>query len=192
VKSRFIYCNDLDISVAPAFRYQKAIDHESKEIKKKKVVIIALPMLFSESRRLLDLVLRANLDSDTEFLVKRHPTVTMSKLMRNVEQANNARLKFTEKNLVDLMDESRLFITMTSSAAIEAILCNTDVAIIANQSQPTANPLGGIVDPEYWSICHTSEDIVKAFNSSLKNRLLDNNEYLVPLTEKTLSDFIDG
>jgi len=191
VNRRLEYCKDLNVSLAPAFRYQKAIDYNSKPNLKRKAILIALPMLHTESQQLLNLVLNANIESDVNIIIKRHPTVLMNTLLRNVAEANNTRLIYTEKNLIDVMDEATLFVTMTSSAGIEAILCNTYVAIIANSSAPTANPLQDIVDPKFWSLCYTPENIKKAFNHALNNKFLNKIDYLVPLTKKTFSNFID-
>ena len=52
---------------------------------------------------------------------------------------------------------------MTSSAAIESILCQTFVAIVANNSGATANPIENIVDPKYWRLCYTPNCIGLAF-----------------------------
>jgi hypothetical protein len=191
IQKRLKYSKDLKVSLAPAFRYTSAINYKKQKTDNKKIVLVALPMLHSESRQVLDLVLNANFDSEVEIVVKRHPTVLESELIKNVTQSRDKRIRFTKDKLTDLFDKTSLFITMTSSAAIESILCQTFVAIVANNSGATANPIENIVDPKYWRLCYTPNCIGLAFEQSKKNSVMDKTNYLVPLNNDTFEKFIN-
>ena len=79
---------------------------------------------------------------------------------------------------------------MTSSAAIESVMCNTHVAIIANSSGPSTNPIEDIIDQKYWQLCYTPNCINEALGFSIKNKELNANDYLVPLNNETIENFI--
>ena len=191
VKQRRKYCNDIKVSLAPAFRYMETIKHQSKPTTKtQRSILVALPMLYSESKQVLDMVLSAQLGEDTTIIVKCHPTVLMKNLLLNVKAARDLRLKFTNRKLADLLDECTLFVTMTSSAAIESTICNTYVAIVANITGPSANPIENIVEQKYWRLCYTPDCIKEAFQYSLNNEILNTKDYLVPLNHETFSAFI--
>ena len=190
LENRKKYCSDFNISLAPAFRYMEAINHKQIKSGTKKIILVALPMLHREARQVLDLVLSAKFNDAYRILVKKHPTVIKQELLDEVPQARDSRLIFTEKKLTKLMDESTLFITMTSSAAIEAILCEVYVAIIANRRGITANPIGNIVDPNYWRLCYTPNCIDDALNYSMNNSILNASSYLVPLESETFNEFL--
>jgi hypothetical protein len=190
LENRKKYCSDFNISLAPAFRYMEAINHKQIKSKTKKIILVALPMLHREARQVLDLVLSAKFNDGYRILVKKHPTVMKQELLDEVPQARDSRLIFIEKKLTKLMDESTLFITMTSSAAIEAILCEVYVAIIANRRGITANPIGNIVDPNYWRLCYTPNCIDDALNYSMNNSILNASSYLVPLESETFNEFL--
>jgi len=191
IENRKKYCSDINVSLAPAFRYMEAINHRQISSEEKKIILVALPMLHREARQVLDLVLNAKFDPGYKLLVKKHPTVIKQELLDQVPQARDSRLTFTEKKLTKLMDESILFITMTSSAAIEAILCEVYVAIIANRYGITANPIGNIVDPNYWRLCYTPNCINDALNYSMNHSILNVSDYLVPLESETFKEFLE-
>ena len=191
IENRKKYCTDFNVSLAPAFRYMEAINHRQMSSEEKKIILVALPMLHREARQVLDLVLSAKFDPGYKLLVKKHPTVIKQELLDQVPQARDSRLTFTEKKLTKLMDESTLFITMTSSAAIEAILCEVYVAIIANRYGITANPIRNIVDPNYWRLCYTPNCINDALNYSMNNSILNVSDYLVPLESETFKEFLE-
>ena len=80
---------------------------------------------------------------------------------------------------------------MTSSAAIESVLCQTFVAIVANNSGASANPIENIVDPKYWRLCYTPNCIGLALGEAKKNSVIDTTNYLVPLNNETFGKFIN-
>ena len=80
---------------------------------------------------------------------------------------------------------------MTSSAAIEAVSCQTYVAIIANRNNATANPLEHIVEPNYWRLCYTPNCIDLAYKHARENSFTNKTNYLVPLSKGTFAEFIN-
>jgi len=190
LENRKKYCSDLNVMIAPAFRYMEAIEYSNKDFENKRKMLVALPMLYKESEQVLRMVLEAVKDIEIEILVKRHPTTLLKDLLLNVKHANNSKLNFTENKLTNLFKEATLLVTMTSSAAIESVMCNTYVAIIAHSSGPSTNPLKDIVEQKYWQLCYTHNCISEALNYSNKNNQLGKKDYLVPLNSKTIDNFI--
>ena len=50
IQKRLKYSKDLKVSLAPAFRYTSAINYKKQKTDNKKIVLVALPMLHSESQ----------------------------------------------------------------------------------------------------------------------------------------------
>jgi len=191
IKRRKKYSNEFVIRLAPAFRYQRAMNFSNLNKNYPKDILVALPMLFSEANQLLELVLDSQMSKETKIIVKKHPTITKHELLANVVLAKDERLNFTDDDLTDLFHESILFVTMTSSAAIEAVSCQTYVAIIANRNNATANPLEHIVEPNYWRLCYTPNCIDLAYKHAKVNSVSNKTNYLVPLSERTFAEFIN-
>lgn len=191
IQKRKKYSNDFNILLAPAFRYVNAMHLTKRKKSKKDRILVALPMLYTEAQQVFDLVLGANFDREMEIIIKKHPTVMKKDLLRNVSIADDSRIKYTDKKLTDLLDESILFITMTSSAAIESVLSQTYVAIIANRRGVTANPIENIVDQKYWRLCYTPNCVIDAYNHAKDNPVLNESKYLVPLNRQTFDDFLN-
>jgi len=191
VEKRKKYSNDFNILLAPAFRYVHAMNLPKIKKSKKDKILVALPMLHSETQQVLDLILGANFAPEIEIIIKKHPTVMKKDLIRNVPIGNDSRIKYTDHKITDLLQESILFITMTSSAAIEAVLSQTYVAIIADRKGVTANPIEDIVDQKYWRLCYTPNCVIDAYNHAKDKPVLNASKYLVPLNRQTFDSFLN-
>jgi len=191
VEKRKKYSNDFNILLAPAFRYVHAMNLPKIKKSKKNKILVALPMLHRETQQVLDLILGANFAPEIEIIIKKHPTVMKKDLIRNVPIGNDSRIKYTDHKLTDLLHESILFITMTSSAAIESVLSQTYVAIIADRKGVTANPIENIVDQKYWRLCYTPNCVIDAYNHAKDKPVLNASKYLVPLNRQTFDSFLN-
>jgi hypothetical protein len=181
------YCQEIKVSVAPAFRFQSVINFNQEIEKNKNKVILAMPMMINESRKIIELALKATLPEKYSWVVKIHPATLRDNLLSVLPGNVKKIFLFTNKPLVDLLQEASLLVTSASSVALEAVITGVPVAIVGNRSGPTINPLYGIVDDAYWSICYTPEDLINAIKKRPPMEGLNKSIYLERATsEKVL------
>ena len=80
--------------------------------------------------------------------------------------------------------------TTASSVALEAILCNTHVAILGNRSGPTINPLDGIVHEDHWSICYTPSELMGLIDGETSSTTLESAPYLTKVTPEGVLEML--
>jgi hypothetical protein len=155
------YVPTLRVHTAPAFRFQETIQYAAQASNKKEIVVLAMPMLLDEAERIIHMALQT-VTEGTEFVIKTHPTISIEKFKQAIPSSTDVRFTFTDEPIVELLQTASLLVTSASSTALEAVLCSVCVAILGCRSGPTINPLEGIVDEEFWSICYTPKALEMA------------------------------
>jgi len=133
------------------------------------------------------------IDKKYKLLIKPHPTQTVKKLIKHIPELRG--MDFTVNKLSDIFQSTRLLITSASSVAMEAIVCGIPVVIPGNRSGPTINPLHGIVDKKYWSVCYTGNDINNLLSLEYKDNLvkeLDMCFYFHDITQDNVCSMINN
>ena len=143
-----------------------------------------MPLGIDEAQRILQLVASTALSEKYQWLIKFHPTVTKKYFEKMVPEMLHNELQCTTQPLTDLFQNTRLVFTSASSISLEAVVCGIPVAILGNRSGPSKNPLHGIVDQNYWSICYTPSDLRKAIFRTPPEKPLNNTNYLQNITPR--------
>jgi len=107
-----------------------------------------------------------------------------------IPASTDARFTFSNEPIAELLQTATLLVTSASSVALEAVLCSVPVAILGNRSGPTINPLEGIVDEAYWSICYTPEALETAIWVEKPQKSLPVAPYLVAPTPEGVLDLL--
>ncbi len=171
-------CAELVRTVAPALRFQDTIKFRQQSEVEKDSILLAMPMMLDEARRIIHLAIGTHLNKPYKWIIKMHPTTPQDQFLMLVPEANDARFEFSNQPLASLLQRSCLLVTSASSAALEAIVCGVSVAILGSRSGPTINPLEGIISMDYWSACYTSKDISDAVSRRFPEMQVDATHYL--------------
>jgi len=184
------HLHSLQMKTAPAFRFQTTIEWKPKSQNEQNKVLLAMPMLLDEAKRVVQLALAASDNLGSQFVIKPHPTISTSRFKEIIPESNNQRFTFSEASIVELFPSTKLLVTTASSVALEAVLCNIHVAIIGNQSGPTINPLEGIVQNDRWSICYTPEELEECIHQDSPRDTLDSSRYLTKVTPEGVLEML--
>jgi len=185
------FYKDQNISVAPAFRFQKIINHTVGEGIKKDLVLLALPYHLNISEMIIDVCFEWHQLHNVNFIVKMHPATTEESLLNKISNLNHDCFKFKTVPLCELFDHTSLMISSDSSACFEAVSHGVHVIIIGNRTGATSNPLASIVDSSYWDICYESSCMQEVFEKNTDHCSLDLASLLTPVTEDSVMEFLE-
>jgi hypothetical protein len=169
------YLPQIHVSVAPAFRFKETINFQKDNSIDKDTILLAMPMILDEAKDIIHLARNAWRDKNFKWVIKLHPTIHKKYFQNIIPESLDAQFEFTEDTIPNLLQRTHLLVTSASSVALEALICGTSVAILGNRSGPTINSLQGVVDKAYWSICYTSDDLIKTISE-------DFNKVEIPLS----------
>jgi len=185
------YMPELKVSVAPAFRFSGIREFKRNSNTKRNIILLALPYSMNESINIIQLVYSSNIKNKYKILIKPHPTQSIQKIKLHFPTLKSTDFIFDK--LIDIFQSVRLLVSSASSVVMEAAICNVHVAIVASRNGPTINPLTGLVDDTFWTICYESEDInylLSAKKENLNHNTLDVNNYFESVTKENALDFI--
>lgn len=161
-KEKLAQCGDLNITTAPAFRFQEIIELNQKnrdKIKKNRVVV-ALPLFINSCSEIIRLCQDvANTLNEMEFIIKYHPAHNQKEIKGLVKITSN-KIEFTEKRIRDLLETASILISEASSVCMEAAVLGIPVAIVGSHIGPTMNPLEDLVPNRAWEVVYNKEDLI--------------------------------
>lgn len=190
-KERSKFCKEIPFSSAPAFRFQETIKFKQLPNAEKNVVLLALPILIDESKEIIQLALNTKFDENFKWIIKHHPSYSRDQFTSLIPESKDDFFEFSDKSMADLFQNTRLLVTAASSTCLEAVVCGIPVAILGSRSGPTLNPLKGIIDDSFWSVCFTSENLKDALIRNPPNQHLNISHYLKDVTPETVSQFLE-
>jgi len=191
IQERRKFCPELPFSAAPAFRFQETMKFKQNPDAEKNIVLLALPILIDESREILQLALDTKAEEGTRWVIKHHPAYKRDQFISLLPESKNKIFELSDKPLADLFQNTRLLVTTASSTCLEAVVSGIPVSILGSRSGPTLNPLEGIVDEKYWSVCYTCEHLQEALAHKPPNQPLNVSDYLMDVTPKTVHQFME-
>lgn len=159
------FCPQLEVSVAPAFRFA----HLWNEISVPRdnpafTILVALPLVGDESEEILSVVARA---TDTEkqqewiVLVKRHPAMPEWPLGLTAARSGPRLIRVAD-GFDRLLARSDVLVSAGSSVCIEALARGVPVIIIGSSVGLTFNPIPDFVDPALWMVCQEPDELRSA------------------------------
>jgi len=185
------YCAEQQVTVAPAFRFQQLMSYQLVDEGERNVVLLALPVQKEISRMIIQLVLQMNGEDSLRFFVKLHPSVSKEGFLVDVPEADDPRFHFVDSSLYALFPRTVLLLSSDSSACFEAVSCGVRVVIIGNLTGPTSNPLEGIVSPDYWKICYSTDCLLEMLAQRDQFLGIDREELLLPVTRESVAGFLN-
>ena len=196
------YTDELGISICPAIRYAD-VYKEKPSSKKNLIILIALPMLASECKYIFDLVCQSVNDSelnDFSFKIRPHPMMGRDETKKYIPTSMLNNICISEKNLIDEIDDSILFVTNTSSSSMEALARGVPVIILKSSSNKLYNPIPDNVSHEVYQLCRNymefKESIFLFTGSEMSEKLNKKgyeirSQYFEKVSKESVSNFLN-
>ena len=198
------FCPDLDVCVAPAFRFQH-VWQERKYFPAvgRHTVLVALPIMINEAVHLLKLLApAANEKTDNiRFRIKPHPTASQTQIQGAFGAAWPGRFEFVGGDFNDCVERSNMLISSASSACMETLAKGIPVIVVGNNSGLTHNPIPETITSDIWRLCYSPQEITYAIQF-YKNRnpekikeheeagRMIRKEYFEPVTREGVREFL--
>ena len=168
VQSARRFCPELNVYIAPAFRFQHVWQKRKySPVANGYTILVALPIVVSEAVYILRLLVpEANeMADDTHFWIKPHPTVSQSRIQTAFGSGWPEQFEFASGDFGyfnDCVQKSNLLISSASSACMETLAKGIPVIIIGNSHGLTQNPIPETITDDIWRLCYTPQEIADA------------------------------
>lgn len=165
VESARKFCANLDVTVAPAFRFQRLWQKRRYSPNSNAyTILVALPILMDESVRILTLLayVTRELNQNVRLWIKPHPTTPPSQIKMAFSSKWPEQFEVISGDFNDCLEESDLLISGTSSACLETIAKGIPVVVVGNRTGLTHNPIPEAITGDIWQLCYTQDEVAKA------------------------------
>jgi hypothetical protein len=165
------FCSDLDVSEAPAFRYQHLWgERRSSPDTNTFVVLVPLPVLLPEADHILRLLADYEklLGNGVRIWVKPHPTTTASEIKKTLGPEWPVRFELVEADFEECLEGANLLVSSMSSTCLEAMAKGIPVIVVGNRFGLTHNPIPEAIRGELFRLCFTRKEVadaIKTFHS---------------------------
>ena len=200
------FCPDLQVKVAPAFRYSKVWNKRNYFPDKDKcTILVALPILIDESDEIIDIVLKAACSNNINnciFKIKPHPVYDIEKISNKWSKKLPEMFKFIDGDFNSCVEKSDILISSSSTVCLETLAKGIPVVIISNSLGLTQLPIPRSISGDIWKLCYSVRDVVEAIKLYAKKdnetvniykkigyEIRDN--YFEPVTELSARKFLN-
>jgi len=199
------FCADLDVCIAPAFRFQH-VWRKRKHLPSENVytILVALPIVISEAVYLLKLLDSGTKnDTDTRLWIKPHPATSEAQIKAAYGVTEAEQFKFVSGDFKDYVEKSNLLImSSASSPCVETLAKGIPVIIVGSRHGLTHNPIPETITSDIWRLCYTPQEIADAIQF-YKSRRLEvikeheeigkriREEYFEPVTREGVREFLE-
>jgi hypothetical protein len=156
-----VFCNEIKVSVGPAFRFQD-INKPTGVLKNNKSILVALPIGFDDSINIINLLIETQkyikLD-DYNFIIRPHPTNSIESLQVRIKDFGKINYSWSKGDFRDNILKSFLLISNASSSMLESLAYGVPVIIVGSKKSITQNPIPKIIDKRLWRIIYKAEDL---------------------------------
>jgi hypothetical protein len=205
VKRTKMFCQNLEVSVAPAFRFEGVWD-ERKEVPNKKTftVLVALPILVKDAVDLLRIVaesIKTTKIINLQVEIKTHPTLLPEIIKKTYDAHWPSKFKFVKGDFNNCVERSQLLISTASSVCVETLAKGIAVIVVGSQTGLAQNPIPETITSDIWQLCYTPEEMTKAieFYAFRKEKITKKHEktgeiirknYFEPVTRDSIYNFL--
>jgi hypothetical protein len=168
IEERKQFCPDLDVKMAPAFRYMRVWKERTGRKKSEgSRVMILLPL---EMESAADIVrsaieLPGVLPSGSiRFWLKPHPAARLETVLHRAGLSLPPELQVIEGDFSEYLEQMDVLMGNTSSTILEAIAWGIPVVIIGDRHGITRNPVPDSVPRDMWCLCYTKEEMAEAIS----------------------------
>ena len=155
------FCENIKVSVGPAFRFQD-INKSTGHLKIKKSILVALPIGFNDSINLirkLGEVEKYKKITKYNIIIRPHPTTSIKKLKAVVKDTWKINYSWSKGDFKDNVLDSFLLISNTSSTLLESLAYGVPVIIVGSNKSITQNPIPKTIDKRLWRIVYNAKDL---------------------------------
>ena len=198
------FCPELDVYVAPAFRFQYVWrKRKYSPAANEYTILVALPIVISEAICILKLLAPATneMADNARFWIKPHPTASQSRIQGAFGAGWPKRFEFVNGDFNDCVEKSNLLISSASSTCMETLAKGIPVIIIGNSYGLTQNPIPETIADDIWSLCYSPEEIIRAiqfYQSRSREKIKEHEEagrrireeYFEPVTREGVRQFL--
>jgi len=199
------YCKDLNVSAAPAFRFNGVWqEHAVNARDENNIILVALPISFKESEEIIQLIidmLRIEKSDDLIFHIKPHPALNIDGLKRKFGGEWREEFSTVDGDFTERVKESFLMLGNTSSTCVETLAMGISVIIIGSQSGLTQNPIPTTISNDLWRLCYTPYELRDAIDyfvdhkQGMKASFTDNakrirEQCFEPVTREGVREFL--
>ncbi|MCT4638569.1 MAG: hypothetical protein N4A72_12785 [Bacteroidales bacterium] len=166
----------LDVGLAPGYRFASIHENAVFNSINHNSVLIALPISYSESCEIVDLVLRTIKEFELysiKFYFKPHPLLDIDSLKSRFKEQLHSVVEFVGGDYVEWLNKTDLAIGSSSSTCVETISMGKPMIILGSQSGLTQNPIPENVTSDIWKLCYTPfelQDAIKEYISLSSER----------------------
>lgn len=200
------YYKDLNVSVAPAFRFNGVWKEHAVHARcESNIILVALPISFKESEEIIKLIidmLRIKKSDDLIFHIKPHPSLNIDGLKKKFKGEWREEFSTVGGDFPERVKESFLMLGNTSSTCVETLAMGIPVIIIGSQSGLTQNPIPNTISNDFWRLCYTPyelRDAIEYFMDSkhnMKSSFTDNGRRIreqcfEPVTREGVRRFLE-
>ena len=199
------FCPDLNVSVAPAFRFQGVWENR-KYYPEEHIftIMVALPVMLDVGDEILKLLERCLKKRDlagVRFWIKQHPDNTPEMIKKQFANPWPEQFKFVDGDFNDCVEKSNLLISTGSSSCMHALAKGIPVIIIGSKSGLTHNPIPPDIEQDLWQLCYCVDELSNAidFYMNRNEETLDHHkmigekvrkEYFEPVTREAVRKFL--
>jgi len=166
------FCPDLQVKVAPAFRYSEVWNRRNYFPDKYKCsILVALPILIDESNEIIDIVLEAACSINIKnciFKIKPHPTCDIKKISNKWSKKLPEMFKFVDGDFNLCVEQSDILISCASTVCLETLAKGIPVIVIGNSLGLTQLPIPRSISEDIWKLCYSVNDVVEAIKLYVK------------------------
>jgi len=198
------FCSDLDVCVAPAFRFQ----HVWRKRKyspaiNRNIILVTLSIVISEAVYMLKLLVSvaSEMVDNARFWIKPHPATSQSQIQRAFGAGWPEKFEFMGGDFGNCIEKSNLLISSASSACMETPAKGIPVIVIGNNSGLTHNPIPETITSDIWRLCYSPPEITDAiqfYQTRSPEKIAEHEEvgtrireeYFEPVTEKGVRKFL--
>lgn len=166
------FCHDLQVMVAPAFRFQQVWQKRKYfPVSSEYTILVALPIMVSDAIHILTVIAhdKSDLNKNIRLWIKPHPATPPSMIKKNFGTDWPKEFEFIGGDFNECVEKSNLLISSVSSVCLETLAKGIPVIVVGNRYGLTHNPIPGTITEDIWRLCYSPKEIAKAIQC-YKNR----------------------
>ena len=160
------FCPDLQVKVAPAFRYSEVWNRRNYFPDKYKCsILVALPILIDESDEIIDIVLEAACSINIKnciFKIKPHPAHDIKNISDKWSKRLPEMFEFVDGDFNSFVEKSDILISSASTVCLETLAKGIPVIVIGNSLGLTQLPIPRSISEDIWKLCYSVNDVIEA------------------------------
>ena len=198
------FCSNLQVTVAPALRYE-GVWRTRKFFPNSNIcsILVLLPRWIDESLDILNLVAQSSEREDQQFAfcIKTHPSCPSKALKRAFGAEWPKMFKFVSGEFSEWIEKSDMVIGRASTTCMESLAKGIPAIIIGSSRGFTLNPIPEDVRNDMWRLCYTTDEVsdaIQFYKNRSREDIKRHNEagrniredYFEPVTREAVRRFL--